>query len=431
MNGRKIQKSVNNFALRGIIFKVKKKWKAGKIMEPVLTLKEKRKAIIVWVVTVVLATAIVYFGNFYAGAGLSLFVNDDLVSEAVVLSISSEEVEKYNISGAELENVTVHFECEILDGPYVGRTVTATQSIDRLYGEKGIKRVDEGDNIFLLYGQAVDGSADWYFLEYKRIDKIIVLCLLFFALILIFGKLKGINTILSLGYTCAYVFLVFVPAVLNGYDIYLHATLTCLYSIAVTLVLLNGWSTKSLTTAVGCVLGVLAAGAITIVMDKALMLSGFTDEHAIHLVMLNARNPIDLRAITFATIMIGALGAVMDVAMDLSSALYEIQVNAPNISFKRMVKSGFAIGRDTMGTMANTLVLAYIGSSLCSVLLLFTYTSSFADMMNKEGIIVEILQAIAGSTAILLTMPATVFTCAFFYVTRNHRKKQEKEQALE
>jgi hypothetical protein len=181
MNGRKIQKSVNNFALRGIIFKVKKKWKAGKIMEPVLTLKEKRKAIIVWVVTVVLATAIVYFGNFYAGAGLSLFVNDDLVSEAVVLSISSEEVEKYNISGAELENVTVHFECEILDGPYVGRTVTATQSIDRLYGEKGIKRVDEGDNIFLLYGQAVDGSADWYFLEYKRIDKIMLLCLLFFV----------------------------------------------------------------------------------------------------------------------------------------------------------------------------------------------------------------------------------------------------------
>ena len=397
-------------------------------MKQISEKKKRTRAIIVWVVTVIAATIIIYFGNFYTSAGLRVFVNENIVSKAVVLSVEREEVDSYYMGGSEFRNVTVFFTCEIQEGPYAGRVVTATQSIDGMYGEKGIKPVETGDTIFALYGQSASGGADWYFLEYQRLDKMLILGLLFCVLVLIFGKLKGVNTLLSLGFTCAYVFLVFVPAVLNGYDIYLHAILTCLYTIVVSLLLLNGLSTKTFTTVIGCVLGVLTAGAITVVMDKVLLLSGFTDEHAIHLLMLNASNPIDLKAITFGAIMIGAMGAVMDVAMDLSSALYEIQVNAPDISFKNMVKSGFAIGRDTMGTMANTLVLAYIGSSLCSTLLLFTYTSSLVDMMNKEGIIVELLQAIAGSTAILMTMPATVFACAFFYVYRNKNKKMVSEE---
>lgn len=395
-------------------------------LNQVKTKKQKRNALLVWVSTVLASALIIYFGNFYASAGLKLFTSQMPVLKATVNTIVKEESDSYSM-GAEIINTTVTFTCTINEGAQKGKEVTATQSVDGLYGDDGIKKVEPGDDILILYGDSMDGSASWYFSEYQRLGKIAWLGLLFVVLVLIFGRFKGVNTLLSLGFTCAYVFLVFVPAVLNGYNIYLHAILTCIYTIFMTLLLINGFSTKTFTTIIGCVLGVLAAGIITLVMDKVLVLSGFSDEHSIHLLMLNSRNPINLRAITFGSIIIGAMGAVMDVAMDLSSSLYEIQVNAPDISFGSMVKSGFAIGRDIMGTMANTLVLAYIGSSLCSTLLLFTYTNSLTDMLNKEKIIVELLQALAGSTAILLTMPATVFVCAFFYISRNKKKPHKAE----
>ena len=93
----------------------------------------------------------------------------------------------------------------------------------------------------------------------------------------------------------------------------------------------------------------------------------------------------------------GILGAVMDVSMSISSSLYELRIKSPEIRPNALMKSGFTIGRDMMGTMANTLVLAYIGSSLTSVLLLVAYNADIQQVINRELIIAEILQALAGS----------------------------------
>ena len=119
-------------------------------------------------------------------------------------------------------------------------------------------------------------------------------------------------------------------------------------------------------------------------------------------------------------IIVGAVGAVMDVSMSISSSLYELRLKSPEIKPKELMKSGFAIGRDMMGTMANTLVLAYIGSSLTCVLLLVSYNASLEQVINKEMIIAEILQALAGSLGMLLTLPLTSAVCAAIY------KKGEK-----
>ena len=135
-------------------------------------------------------------------------------------------------------------------------------------------------------------------------------------------------------------------------------------------------------------------------------------------------NPINLRALIFAMITIGAMGAVMDVAMDIASSLYEVKRHAPQIRDRELFKSGMNIGRDVMGTMANTLVLAYIGSSLCSILLKISYAYSFNQLMNTESIVVELLNALVGSMAILLTIPLTAFVCCVMYKGR-HIKPSE------
>ena len=105
----------------------------------------------------------------------------------------------------------------------------------------------------------------------------------------------------------------------------------------------------------------------------------------------------------------------MDVAMDIASSLYEVKRHAPAISSGELFRSGLNIGRDVMGTMANTLILAYIGSSLCSVLLKVTFAGSVMQLINTEGMIVELLNALIGSMAILLTMPLTALVCCFMY----------------
>jgi uncharacterized membrane protein len=114
-------------------------------------------------------------------------------------------------------------------------------------------------------------------------------------------------------------------------------------------------------------------------------------------------------------IIVGALGAVMDVAMSMSSSLYELRVKSPGITPQELMKSGVTIGRDMLGTMANTLVLAYIGSSLTCVLLMVAYNANLQQVINKEVIIADILQALAGSMGMLLALPLTSAVCAIVY----------------
>ena len=143
----------------------------------------------------------------------------------------------------------------------------------------------------------------------------------------------------------------------------------------------------------------------------------------LYLYNLRKDNPIDLKAIIFAMIIVGAVGAVMDVAMSIASSLCEINEKSPDLPARELLKSGLTIGRDIMGTMANTLVLAYIGSALCCMLLMVTYSSNVSQILNREQIAVEILQALAGSIGILAALPLTAITSVLCLKPLNRIKR--------
>lgn len=134
--------------------------------------------------------------------------------------------------------------------------------------------------------------------------------------------------------------------------------------------------------------------------------------------VLNSADPVDLKAIIFSAIIIGALGAIMDVAMDIASALNELAATTAEPTRKMLLQAGNNIGRDILGMMSNTLILAYIGGSLTIVLLFFAYNHSLLYLLNKEMVVVEILQAVIGSFGILFTIPFTSFICSRLYVKR-------------
>lgn len=369
----------------------------------------KKKKIIIYALTIILSVAFIYFGRQIAMQGYPEW--EDPAEEPMTVKITDIVSETVNA-----EETVIVFEAKVLDGELKGETITADQTIYANYYPQQ-EPVSVGDRVLVFANTYTEGM-DWSMLEYYRSDSILILGIVFAAIILVFGRIKGVNTLISLLFTVLAVFAVFVPSVLSGQNIYLWSIITCIYTIVMTMLLINGADKKSFAAGMGCFLGVAIAGILTLIMDKILMLTGMLNEDTLYLQMIQTQTPIDLKGIIFAAIIIGAMGAIMDVAMDISSSLNELRTNIPDISSRKLIQSGFNIGRDVMGTMANTLVLAYIGSSLSTTLLLVAYNVTFVELMNMELIVVELLQALVGSIGMLMAIPMTSFICAAIYPKR-------------
>jgi len=321
-----------------------------------------------------------------------------------------EDFDDYETFAPMMQGDRIVFEAVIINGARKGEIVTAEQTFTPQLVDRS-KEVEKGDNV-LLYKSEIG----WYFNGYVRINALLVLGGLFVLFLLLFGGVKGFNTILSLGFTCTAVFAVFVPAILSGKNIYVMSIIVCVFVIAMVNLIVIGYNKKAAASMAGCAGGVIISGIIAVVMDKTLYLTGIIDEHSRYLINLPGDVQLNLNAVIFAGIIIGAMGAVMDVSISISSSLWEVKEKAVNIKFKELLRSGITIGRDIMGSMADTLILAYIGSSLTLVLLLTIYSTSFLGLFNSEMIAVEILQALAGSLGILFAMPLTALFCSIIYL---------------
>lgn len=346
------------------------------------------------------------------------------IKAKVTKIISTDEI-TYNFGGDEdatLVSTEISFFAKVKSGEHKGETVRVLQTVDPVYA-LGAEPVSIGDSI-LVYNEADDSGYEWHFYEYLRTDALLVLGVIFVLAVLIFGKMSGVNTLVSLAFTCLAVFAVFIPSVLSAQNIYISSVITCLYIIAMTLPIISGINKKTLTAIIGCASGVLLSGILTVVMSKILGITGLIDDDSMYLMYISDNLTIDLKAIIFAGIIIGAVGAIMDVAMSMSSSLYELAHESENPTFKSLLKSGVAIGRDIMGTMANTLILAYIGSSLSVTLLLVSYNKSLLGILNREMLVVEILQSLVGSLGILLTIPLTAVVASLLYIKKQNNKAE-------
>lgn len=372
-----------------------------------------------WVITVtiLLSALYIFVGNKIAVQGMTLFdgKNYTAVQKAKVTEIVDRIKEEHPLSETEtLVIEEIIFNAEAINGEKKGEILKGEQNLNT-YAVAQLKPVKVGDTVLLYNIPNEDYGTEWTLGEYVRTDALLLLGIIFMVLLILFGRQQGFQTIISLIYTGLAIFVVFIPAILSGKNIYYWSILTCIFIILMTFLVVSGFNKKSLAAGIGCFGGVLVAGGLTTIMDSFLKLTGMVDEDSVFLLLLNKDHPIDLKAIVFAAIIIGALGAVMDVAMSIASSLYEVKTQSERVTFKKLLSSGLTIGRDIMGTMANTLVLAYIGGSLGVVLLLISYNTSLLDVLNRELVVVEILQALVGSIGILFTIPLTAIASGFLF----------------
>jgi uncharacterized membrane protein len=183
--------------------------------------------------------------------------------------------------------------------------------------------------------------------------------------------------------------------------------------------MVSGLNYKTLAACIGTIGGVLAAGLIGYWAVNASHMSGLLEPEMESLFYQFPK--IKLTELISAGVLIGALGAAMDVAISIASALQEIKLAAPEMAFKELYKSGMNIGRDVMGTMINTLILAYAGSSLPTIILITQIDTAY--LFNMELFIKELILSAVGSIGLILTIPITSLLAAYLMSKMNDKKK--------
>ncbi|MCL2171711.1 MAG: YibE/F family protein [Defluviitaleaceae bacterium] len=368
---------------------------------------------IFYVVIILLSVGFLFFGNRIASRGMIIGEYDAMpvFSARVVEIIDRYERVEEIAEDFVIRTTFVRFLARISSGDWDGAVVFSEQTIST-FDLVREREIAPGDRIMLFYNYH---TGMFFFMDYARISFIYILAGAFLLLIVAFARQKGFNSIVALGFICAAIFGIFLPAILSGMNIYATAAIISVYSIIFTLLIVIGPNRKAFSAMLGCLGGVLLAGLLMLLMDNIMHLTGLIDHESRILLNIPVPRPIDLRAIIFAGVIIGSTGAIMDVAMSISSSLWEVQQGRSDISFADIFKSGLEIGKDILGTMLNTLILAYIGSSLTLILLIYASTTTMFELLNMELIIVEFLRALVGSFGMFLTIPLTAAISGILY----------------
>ena len=331
---------------------------------------------------------------------------DYIIFKANVLEIEYDDTAEKRDVSLEADIRYQHLKIEILDGSHKGETMTIRHTIERIM--PGYYIFKAGDKL-LIRATEDNGKIETVKIQEKVRDTQVYLIVgLFVALLLIIGGIKGLKTLVSLVIAVAMIFFGYIPLIIKGVNPILASLGISIPVVIITLIIISGKNIKTFVAIIGTSLGVIISGILAFIFGNFAHLTGLADDSSISLAYIPQFRNLDYKGILFGTILIGAIGAIMDVAISIASALYEINDLDKNISKKNMIISGMNIGKDMMGSMSNTLILAYVGTTLHLIILFIVYRIRFTEIINLDSIATEIIRAMAGSIGLIITIPVTV-----------------------
>ncbi|MED3561462.1 YibE/F family protein [Bacillus xiapuensis] len=323
---------------------------------------------------------------------------------AKVLRVISEDLAKDPTDGG-LYHGTQQLEVKILSGEHKGEVHTITNYLSPYInvltkkGQTVVVNVDSADHkhyyvtVYSHYRAPIMGS----------------MILLFFGILWAIGGKKGLKSVAGILFTFASIFYLFIPMLYRGYSPIFATVVVGVLTTCITLLLLNGWSSKSLAAILGTTAGVVITGVFAYVCGELLQISGFNTKEVEVLLIVSQQTGMQLKGILFAGIMLASLGAIIDVGISIASSVYEVYQANPNLSKRELFLSGINVGRDMMGTMANTLLLAFTGTTLSSLMILYAMKVPFTQLTNMNMVTIEVIQGITGCFGVVLTVPIVAF----------------------
>ena len=306
-------------------------------------------------------------------------------------------------------------EVEISSGEFAGEVITAEHAImeNNIHGDE---RLEVGQRI-ILQAYTGDGEiVEAYFHNLARERGLIYLGILTLLILILVARKQGVKTIITLLLTLAIVFFYLIPALAEGAAPIPTTVISSIVMIIIIHGIIGGWQRKSLIAILGTVAGVLIAGLLAYSFGRLVNLTGLNNEEA--RLMVGTGLDLNPKGILFAGIIIGSLGAVTDVAMSIASFAENTWKNDQDISARQLYNIGLATGKDIIGTMANTLILAYVGSSLALLILFYHFSGGWIDLINFDLVATEVVRGLAGTAGLIVTIPITAFLASFFYTSR-------------
>lgn len=302
-----------------------------------------------------------------------------------------------------LQDVTI----QIKEGKYKGQKLDTIYVLTYDVENKIVGyELSKGNTVMVQLSIDGDTIGQATIQDVVRQNYILLMILVFFGAIIAIGRKQGLKAILGLIVTILAIYFIMIKGIYNGGNAIWLSIITSIVIIVLTFIIIAGLNKKSLTAALGTSGGVISAGIMAVIFGFFAKLSGVTEE-SLFLAVASQNMVFNFKDLFFAGIVISSLGACMDVGMSISSALDEIKQKNPEITWKELLKSGMNIGRDVIGTMTNTLILAYVGGSLTLILLFMATNMSIGEIVNKETIAIEAVSALAGSMGVVFTVPTT------------------------
>jgi len=300
-------------------------------------------------------------------------------------------------------------EVELLTGEFTGQAFRIENVKSRFFNHMGSEGME-----LLFFVDVRDGAVTNVEVFNHSRDRFMYVFAVMFALVLVaVGGMKGLYSVVSLVFTLSVVLFFVLPNIIGGGNPVGVAVFAAALIAVFSVLLVNDFSFKSLAAIGGTVAGVAIAGLIGVLSGVAANVSGLHMEHAQEVMHQAGRDAvIRLPMLLPAGIIIAALGAVMDIGVTISSAVFEMKKLKPDLDFAALYKSGMNIGRDIIGTMSNTLILAFAGSSVMVLVIIALYELPFLRLINMNLLAVEVIQGLSASFGLVLTVPVTAALAA-------------------
>lgn len=313
---------------------------------------------------------------------------------------------------------------EIENGNFKGKIL---EGVNFLSGSLEKDKIfKEGDRALLTISCQGDTIRSVVISDHYRLDKEVILLAVFAVFLIIFAGKIGFQAILSFFITILMIWKILVPCYLKGYSpVWVGIGITAVLT-AIIIFFVYGLDKRTLTAVSGallgitttCILGILFTGLFKIhgavmTSSESLLYSGYQD--------------LDLTSIFMASIFIGASGAMMDLAVDITSAVWEVIGKKPDISAPEAILSGLRVGRAAMGTMTTTLLLAYSGGYISLLMVFMAQGTPVDHILNYKYVAAEVLDTVVGSFGLVTVAPFTALMAGLLLTRRKKRRKAVSE----
>ena len=302
---------------------------------------------------------------------------------------------------------------ELREGPDKGQTLLADNAVGI---HTDFAPVKVGQKVILHISTYSDGSSMATVYGPDRQLMICVILGLFILVTVLVGGKVGAKSIIGLILTVLVLLGVFFPLLAKGWASVPTALLLCSLIAVACFIILGGCSKKILCACAGTIAGMVLAMAFGLLAQRLLLVDGYQAEYADAL--QNERmtgTPFEIRGLLVAGVIISSLGAVMDVAMSIASALSELKAVDPQLKTGSLWHSGMNIGRDMVGTMTNTLILAILGSSVILLLYIFSMNLSGNQFLSSSFLAIEVVSSVASAIGVILAVPLTTLCASLLY----------------